>query len=368
MVRYLKAQILRDLPKKMVLVGGARQVGKTTLALGVVGRRGYLNYDVPEDRERILNRQWPAGRLLALDEVHKYRSWRGLLKGLTDDRRAARRILVTGSARLDFYRRGGDSLQGRYHYLRLHPLSPAELRMKRQPELLELFQYGGFPEPFFGKSLVDARRWSREYRVRLIQEDIGSLERVTDVGNLELLTLRLPALTGSPLSINALREDLMVSHRAVSSWMDILERMYFVFRIPPFTAKRLRGVRKEKKHYHTDWTLVAEEGARFENMTAVFLLKWVHYLQDTQGLDYELKYFRDVDRREVDFVLTLDGQPVLFVECKLGESPVHPALRYLTTRFPGVRAWQISLQGKKDYSTDEGIRVAPAIAFFRDLI
>jgi predicted AAA+ superfamily ATPase len=163
--RYLAAQVQQDLKAKMVFVAGPRQVGKTTMARSLPGAAaGYLSWDVAEHRERILKRELPPGSLWIFDEIHKYRTWRGYLKGLFDSRSAKQRILVTGSARLDLYRRGGDSLQGRYHLLRLHPLSAKELGLRKPVELRDLLVLGGFPEPFFGGSEAGARRWSREYR------------------------------------------------------------------------------------------------------------------------------------------------------------------------------------------------------------
>ena len=201
----------------MVFVAGPRQVGKTTLGLSLPGaRQGYMNWDVPKHREWILRRELPFGPLWFFDEIHKYRSWRNYLKGLYDDRPDNQRILVTGSARLELYRYSGDSLQGRYHLLRLHPLSVAELGIESADDFAQLLKLGGFPEPFFSGSEVQARRWSREYRNLLIREEIRDLERIQDLGNLELLVLRLPELVGSLLSLNALREDLQVSHKAVA--------------------------------------------------------------------------------------------------------------------------------------------------------
>ena len=366
--RYLTAAVRADLARKMVFVAGPRQVGKTTLARGLLrGRAGYLNWDVAADRERILRREFPAAPLWVFDEIHKYRSWRGLLKGLYDDRRARQRILVTGSARLDLYRHGGDSLQGRYHLLRLHPLSAGELGLRTRQDLEGLLRLGGFPEPFFGGSETQARRWSREYRTRLVRDEVVDLERVQDLGNLELLVLRLPDLVGSPLSINALREGLQISHKAVSSWIEILERLYAVFRLPPFGAPKLRAVKKERKHYHFDWTLVRDPGPRFENLVAAHLLKWVHFQEDTTGRDLELRYFRDVDGREVDFVVVENRRPILAIEAKLGDSEISRGLRYFRARFPDCASWQIHATGTKDYVSAEGIRVAPALVLLRTL-
>jgi predicted AAA+ superfamily ATPase len=353
----------------MAFVSGPRQVGKTTLAKRLVGRRaGYLSWDVAADRDRILRGELPPGSLWVFDEIHKYRRWRNYLKGLFDARRSGQQILVTGSARLDFYRHGGDSLQGRYHLLRLHPLSVAELGLESPAELRDLLVLGGFPEPFFGGSEREARRWSREYRNLLVREEVTSLERVSDLDQLELLMIRLPELVGSPLSVNALREDLQVSHKTVSSWIAILERLFAVVRVPPFGAPRIRAVKKEQKHYHFEWTLVPAAGPRFENLVALHLKKWVDHEQDTEGRDLELRYFRDVDGREVDFVVVERKRPVLAVECKLGDDEVGRGLRYFRARFPACDAWQISAEGRKDYVTPEGIRVAPSLPLLRTLV
>ena len=369
MKRYLNEQIIRDLKKKMVFLGGPRQVGKTTMALQILkDKQNYLNWDISQHREKILKGELPPGEMLVFDEIHKYRSWRNYLKGLYDLQHGNQKILVTGSARLDFYRFGGDSLQGRYHFLRLHPLSVAELAIKSQNNFMELLELGGFPEPFLGKSKVEAKRWSREYRTRLVREDLLSLERVQDIGNLELLIIRLPELVGSPLSLNALREDLQISHKTLSKWMNILERLYAVFRLMPLGSPKIRAVKKEQKHYHFDWSLVQDMPRRFENMVALHLLKWVHYEEDTKGRNIELRYFRDIEGKEVDFVVTEDNKPFLFVECKWSDDELNKTLIYLKRKFPQADAWQIHATGKRDYQTKEGIRVAPSLLFLQGLI
>jgi hypothetical protein len=367
--RYLVPQVQADLARKMVFVAGPRQVGKTTMAKALPGAAaGYRSWDDPKDRAELLARALPDAPLWVFDEIHKYRSWRNWLKGLWDARRPGQRVLVTGSARLDFYRYSGDSLQGRYHLLRLHPFSCAELGLDGRAELEQLDRLGGFPEPFLGGSEVQARRWSREYRSRLVREDVRDLERIQDLGNLELLLQRLPELVGSPLSINALREDLQVNHKTAAQWLAVCERLYAVFRLSPFGTAKVRAIKKAQKHYHWDWSVVGDDGARFENLVASHLLKWVHWQQDTQGLDLDLRYFRDKEGREVDFVVCDGRKPILFVECKLGDDGLDGSLRYLHERFPTARAWQVSLRGTKDYVTPAGIRVAPALELLRTLV
>lgn len=367
--RYLFDQIKNDLSKKMVFLGGPRQVGKTTLAKQIIGKNeGYLNWDVDEDKESILKKEWPNAKIWAFDELHKYRGWRNLLKGLYDKNKDKRQILVTGSARLDLYRFGGDSLQGRYYFLRLHPLSAAELGITKQKELEKLFNLGGFPEPYFSSSPIEAKRWSREYRNRLIREDIVTLESVQDLGRIELLMLRLPDLVGSPLSINSLREDLNVSHKTLSKWLNVLERLYALFRLSPFGAPKIRAVKKEQKHYHFDWTLIHENGVRFENMVACHLLKYVHFLQDTRGEDIELNYFRDIEGREVDFIVCNKKIPIIAVECKYNEMKISQSLKYFKNHFPACACYQITFQGEKNYVSDENIQVVSALEFLQKLI
>ncbi len=367
--RYLTEQVHKDLAKKMVFVGGPRQVGKTTMAKSFLhGQTGYLNWDVPEHRELILKKEFPSTSLWVFNEIHKYRTWRNYLKGIYDIKPPHQQILVTGSARLDYYRFSGDSLQGRYHYLRMHPLSVAELGLKTQKDLLDLLQLGGFPEPYFSSSEIESKRWAREYRTRLIREDLVQLERVHDLGNIELLAMRLPELVGAPLSINSIREDLQVSHKAISTWIQMLERLYAIFRIAPFGVPKIRAVKKEQKHYHFDWTLVPDMSLRFENLVACSLLKWTHYQQDVLGEDINLLYFRDINGREVDFVIVSGKKPIMFIECKWNDAAISPALKYMKERFPSCEAWQISAVGKKDFVDEQGIRACPAVNFLSTLI
>jgi len=372
--RYIESQVLGDVKRKMVFIGGPRQSGKTTLAKLLCQQAGYdvesryLNWDAAEDRENIITERFPAGPgFLILDEIHKYSRWRQVLKGLFDKRGDELQILVTGSARLDYYRRGGDSLQGRYHFYRLLPLTCAELGPPSISTVQDLLTYGGFPEQFLSQSEKETRRWSREYRSRVVEGDLSSLENVQDVGIIERMAIRLPELVGAPISLNALREDLQVSHQSVARWMTMLENIYMIFRIYPFGAPKIRAVKKEAKHYHLDWTVVSEGGCRFENLVACHLLKWCFFLQDTEGREIELRYFRDVDKREVDFVITENGKPIHFIESKLSGKDLSPSLRYLKKHFPFVTATQIVLDENMDVVTKEGIRICSAHFFLKDL-
>ncbi len=372
--RSIEEAVREDLDSKMVFIGGPRQTGKTTLARHVTGitdamSSRYLNWDAAEDRERIIREHFPAEPgFCILDEIHKYGRWRQMVKGLFDKRGHELRIIVTGSARLDYYRKGGDSLQGRYHFYRLFPFSLAELDAPTHETVMDLLVYGGFPEPFLAASERQSRRWSAEYRSRLIREDLNDLEQVRDLSLVEALSLRLPELVGSPLSLNALREDLQVSHDTVARWLLMLENLYAVFRVPPFGFPRLRALKKAAKHYHWDWTLVRDTGPRFENLVACHLQKWCCFLQDYEGRSVTLHYFRDKAGREVDFVVAEDGHPIQFIECKTSAKTVSKSLRYLKRHFPDVAAIQVCLENDVDWMDGNGIRVCSAQHFLKELV
>ena len=359
----------------MVFVGGPRQVGKTTFALSLLAggsdesSPAYLNWDDLGHREAILAARLPAGQpRIIFDEIHKYAAWRGLIKGLYDTHRSSISFLVTGSARLDYYRKAGDSLQGRYHYYRLHPFTLREGggRLDAQATA-HLLRFGGFPEPFLRGEERFHRRWLREHSARVVHEDLRDLEQVREVSRLDLLLAHLPAWVGSPLSVNRLRILLQASHDSVERWIAAFERLYLCYRLPPFGSAPIRAVRKEQKLYFWDWSRVADPGARFENMVAGHLLKYCHFVEDTEGYAMELRFLRDTDGREIDFVVLRDGRPEFAVECKSGERNVAPACRYVRQRSEIPRFYQVHL-GTADFGdAASATRVLPFWTFCNEL-
>ncbi len=360
--RYLHGSLDADLAEKMVFVSGPRQVGKTTLALALVGAKdsrhpAYLSWDDVRARPRIRRGEMPAGEpRIVLDEIHKYARWRNLLKGLYDTRESGQTFVITGSARLDVYRRGGDSLQGRYHPYRLHPLSLREVGGGGNA-LDALLRFGGFPEPFFRASERHWRRWCRERLDRVVRDDVRDLERVREISLIEVLVDALPSRVGSPLSVKSLREDLEVAHDTAERWISILENLFVCFRIAPFGAPRIRAVKKERKLYLWDWSMVEDAGARFENLVGSHLLKLCHFLEDTEGIRMELRFLRDTNGREVDFIVLRDRKPLFAVEAKTGERGLSPGIRYFKERMAIPRWYQVHL-GRKDVVVD-GVRVLP---------
>jgi len=386
--RSLSPFIDADLRSKMVFVAGPRQVGKTTLGLNLLeewGTGAYLNWDNRGDRKAIRNTEWPGGDhpLVVLDEIHKWRTWKGWLKGEFDKHGNRVHFLVTGSARLDLYRRGGDSLQGRYHHYRLHPFSLAEINRQKlsgwepgkeisvpgrgDQEVLEsLLALGGFPEPFLADSPRKLRRWQKERVDRFLREDVRDLETIRDLASMQLLADLLPERVGSLLSINALRENLEVSHRAVSNWMEILERLYYGYRIRPHAAKKIQSIRQMPKAYLWDWSMVEDRTSRFENLIAGHLLKFCHLLADRDGYRTDLVFLRDRTGKEVDFLVTVNRKPWFCVEAKVAATRIDPAIPYFRDRVDIPWSYQVTLEGNKDFVQD-GIRCLPAHRFLAAL-
>ncbi|MCL5408799.1 MAG: ATP-binding protein [Candidatus Omnitrophica bacterium] len=349
--RYLTRYVHEDVMEKMVFVGGPRQVGKTTLAKHVAGlyfkNFQYLNWDEQQDRRDMKAGRLPTDKkLIIFDEIHKYKNWKNFLKGIYDKHKDRYKILVTGSARLDVYRKGGDSLLGRYHYYRLHPFTIAEFINKfNVPKVLKeidfyssketkealdiLLKFGGFPEPLLKQNEKALRRWHNERTELLVREDIRDLQNIRDISSLETLVDILPSKVGSLLSLNSLREDVEVAHKTIALWMNVLERFYYHFRIFPFYHNKIRALKKESKLYLWDWSQVNSEAALFENIVASHLLKFCHFLKDNLGYRAELWYLRDVDGREVDFFVSIKDQPWFAVEVKSSfQKPAHNLLYF----------------------------------------
>jgi predicted AAA+ superfamily ATPase len=368
MKRYLSDVIRGDLREKMVFLGGPRQVGKTTLALSLIkgadeSHPAYLSWDVPESQRLLLAGGLPAEQpLVILDEIHKYKRWRNLVKGFYDRHKSRKQFLITGSARLDHYRRGGDSLQGRYHYYRLHPLSLHELDEKPKPADLDvLLRFGGFPEPFLKQNTRHWKRWQRERQSRVIQEDLLSLEHVRVVSQLQLLAQMLPDRVGSVLSIANLKQDLSVAFETADKWVGIFENLYYCFRIMPYGLPHLRAVKKERKLYLWDWSLCRDEAARFENLVASHLLKYCHFREDTEGDEMSLRFLRDSAGREIDFVVLKNGRPEFAVECKSGDRALGRNIAYFAQRTTIPRFYQVHLNagGADSEWPDARARIMP---------
>ena len=348
--RSLAHAIRRDLGRKLVVLTGARQSGKTTLARQLMNGfepAQYLNWDVPTDRSLIVDHAWsPKARLLVFDEIHKMREWKTFLKGAWDGRSPGQAMLVTGSARMDTFRQGGESLAGRYYNWRLHPFSVRELidtqGLSAEQALARLLERGGFPEPCLADSAVEADRWRAQYATDLIREDVLDFSRVHEVRSLQLMFTMLRERVGSPIKVSSLAQSLQISPTTAARYLDILEALYIVFRITPWHRDVSRSLLKEAKVYFLDTGLViGDAGARLENAVAAMLLKHCHHRQDAEGKAVALHTIRDKEHHEIDFVLA-DGDAVTdLIEVKLSDPVPSAYLHRMAERFAPARAVQV---------------------------
>ena len=371
MVRLIAPYVQKDLAKKMVFIGGPRQSGKTTLAKSLLKDTDgvYLNWDRPQDQKRILAEDWGEEHgLIIFDEIHKYKKWKTLVKGFYDTKESQQQFLITGSARLDVYRKGGDSLLGRYHYWRLHPFSLFDMpeKMTRDEAFRRLLRLGGFPEPFLGNDDREARRWREERNSRILRDDIRDLESVRQIGQMSLLLELLKGRVGSLISVNSLAEDLQVSPITVGKWIEIFERMYLIFIVRPYSRSLARGIKKAFKVYFYDiGDVEGDQGARFENLVALHLLQQVQFWQDYQGYKTQLFYIRDKEKREVDFAIVLHHKVIELIEAKWSDESPSSSLQYFADRLGGPRKVQIVAMASKS-STKKGVlKVGPSEYFSR---
>ncbi len=361
--RYLSAKIKEDLKDRMVFLGGPRQVGKTTLSQALIHKYkdehpAYLNWDDPIHQKKIKNKEWPrTEKLIVLDEIHKFKNWRNLVKGLYDTLKNTHSFLITGSARLDHFRKGGDSMIGRYYYYRLHPYTLNEVGNSKS-NLQRLFDFGGFPESFHKKDEKFLRRWHLERVNKLIRTDLRDLANVSDIGKIQLLAEELPRRVGSPLSFKSLAEDLQIDFKTCKRWIQILDSLYYSFLVSPYGSPKIRAVKKEQKLYMWDFSQVEEPGIRFENMVACQLLKYCHYLEDVEGFKMELRYIRDTDKREVDFVVLKNLKPLFAVECKFSDKALSRSIPYFAERTEIPMFYQVHL-GNMNSQISDRISILP---------
>lgn len=352
MDRSIQTPIKNDLNTKIVLLSGPRQIGKTYLSKRLDYSYEYLNFDDSELRKIIMNRTWNKDvELVIFDELHKKPKWKAWIKGIYDTEGIRPRLLVTGSARMDVFKKGSDSLAGRHFNYRLHPFSVAELKDQMPPaEILHrLMTVGGFPEPFLEGTDAFAKRWRTTHLDRILKEDLLELENVRNIKLIEVLVDLLADRVGSPVSYSSLARDLEISPHTVKKWISILESLYVIFIVPPYSKNLARAIIREPKIYFYDNGRVKnDEGARFENIVANSLLKKLHMGQDLHGEKSQLYYLRDKEKREVDFLTVIDNKIIDMVEVKLSDDNISQALVYFNERLKPLLPAQVVFNLKRE--------------------
>jgi len=373
MDRYLQSHILHDLPHKIVLLTGARQCGKTTLAKQLSNEFDYFNYDVSEDRLALQKKNWDRSKpLIIFDELHKMREWKRWLKGIYDTEGIPPQIIVTGSAKLDVYRKVGDSLAGRYFQYHLHPLDLKEIARYGQVDgdaLFERFwECSGFPEPFLKGSPIYYKRWRRSHLDIILRQDLIDMNSVRDIRAIEILVLLLKKRVGSCVSYASLARDLERDANTVKRWLQLLENLYVIFRVTPYHKKVGRSLLKEPKFYFYDHVNVENgNGARLENLVANALLKELHYIGDTTGNVGTLHFLRTKEGKELDFLTCIDGQPTHLIEVKWSDADPANAFKHFSPIFPETKSIQLVKKLPREKTYSNGLEIRTLVPWLIDL-
>lgn len=349
----------------MVILAGPRQCGKTTLAQSLLTDGGvYLSWDIARDRRIIRELAWPKdASLLVLDELHKAPKWKNLLKGIVDEFHNRPPVLVTGGAKLDAFRRAGDALTGRHYFYRLHPIDIAESKaflpqLDLRSRLTRLLKAGGFPEAFLEPQ--EAARLRNDRMELVTREDLRDLSRVSSWrGPADLVEL-LRERVGGPANYDSLAQSLGISPPTAKSWVELLEKLYLIFLLPPYSRSLSRSIRKDRKVYFFDCAAAYDEsdGAQLENLVACCLLKFVQWRKDARGESWELFYLRDREGREVDFVVTQNRRVHWLIEVKASDDRVSPSLGYYTRKLNPKESIQLVLNLEHPQER-AGIKVLP---------
>lgn len=364
-MRYLAPYLQRDLKSKMVLLAGPRQCGKTTLAKSLLDAKGeYLNWDIVRDRKVIRELAWPKdASLVVLDELHKAPQWKNLLKGVADEFNNKPPVMVTGSARLDAFRKTGDALTGRHYLYRLHPLDVAESK-RFLPELTladrvrRLLETGGFPEAFLNPG--EAARLRNDRMELVTREDLRDLSRISSWRGASDLVELLRERVGKPVNNENLAQNLGISAPTARTWVELLEKLYIVFLLRPYSSRLSRSIRKERRMFFFDCAAAYDEtgGAQLENLVACSLLKYAHFKEDSSGERWDVFYLRDKEGREVDFVVTLNRRVHWLIEVKTSDDAIGGGLKYYTEKLQPRQALQLVLQ--LDRAQEKfGIKILP---------
>lgn len=322
-----------------VVLLGPRQVGKTTLARRIAAQRGaralYLDLERPADRRRLEDADMflraQAGKLVVIDEIHRAPDLFEILRGVIDDRRAARdragRFLLLGSASLDLMRQSAESLAGRVAYVELGPIDVAELRGRMTAD--GLWVRGGFPLSLLAASDADSLTWRRDFIRSSLERDVPMFAPRLPAETIGRLWGMLAHGQGTLLNESRLASSLGVSSPAVGRYVDLLVDLLLVRRLKAWSGNIGKRLVRAPKTYVRDSGLLhalleleslndvvghpvagpSWEGFAIDNLIAAAGGSRVPY------------FFRTEDGAEIDLVFERGGQVELAIEITRTTAP-----------------------------------------------
>jgi predicted AAA+ superfamily ATPase len=398
--RYLETIIFDSVfGRQMRFITGPRQCGKTTMAKEKLKNESstdlYFDWESKKTREKYRNEvnflpsnQNKKKKWVCFDEIHKMPKWKNILKGIFDTYEYNYNFMITGSARLDVLRRSGDSLTGRYFTFKLSPfilyetlqnyksdflpeekslnyvLKNVEGKKFEQEKMQNLIEFSGFPDPYINCNKVFLKKWNGEYFETIIRTDMRDLSNIQYLEKAMDLIYLLPNKIGSPVSIDSLVQDVELNHRTVGRYLNHLALNYLIFFIPPYTGNIKRLNKKAKKAYFYNYSIIEDDGLKFENFVAFELKARIDLWNDKTPDKFDIFYVKTRDGRETDFLITRNSKPYFLCEAKLSEMKIDSHHKYFSERLGQIPFIQVVQ--KKDVTKWEDKRffVVSASRFF----
>ncbi|EKD56420.1 MAG: hypothetical protein ACD_58C00197G0004 [uncultured bacterium] len=368
MKREIAPHIKKDLEKKIVFISGPRQVGKTTLTKSLDFTYDYFNYDKASDRAALKDNSWDRNKeLVIFDELHKMNQWKRWLKGIYDTEGVRPRILVTGSSKLETYKKVGDSLAGRYFQYRLHPFDLKEVRLRYSKEeaFKRLWECSGFPEPFIDGTEVFYHRWKRSHLDIILRQDLIDIQTIRDIQAIESLIELLKSNIGSTISYSNLARVLEKDAKTIKRWLQLLENLYVIFKVTPYSKKISRSLLKEPKYYFYDTVQVSKDnGIKLENIVAASILKELHRLEDVLGASAaKLHFLRTKDGKEIDFLVVINSKPYCLIEVKWSDDTPSKHFPHFESYFVKTKKIQLVKEIKRDKTYPDGLEIRDVVTW-----
>ena len=341
--------------RRVLLLSGVRQCGKTTLAKELVDEdTEYRTLDdltlkqAAEDDPHGFVKH--SKRTLIIDEVQRVPDLLPAIKKAVDDDTRAGQYLLTGSTNIQALPGAQESLAGRITKLRLRPLTQGELQ-KTTPHfidrafsgaletpaihydkdaLIEMAGAGGFPEAL----LLDGRRrkrWHTDYINAILERDLRDITRIHRLNQMQELVRILAAWSSKFMNATQIGSTLSLKNQALNAYINALEALYLIERVKPWTRTDYDRVGKQEKLFMTDSGLMASllgwhlDQVRFDTDRAGKLIETFAFNELAAQIDaadglYELWHYRDRQQREIDFLIERDDGAMIGVEIKSGSN------------------------------------------------